>query len=75
MTNIVICADGTWNRPEEDIQKDYPTNVLKLARAIKPSVNDVKQHVFYDWDIVISFRTMLLMTRYSCLVLVEVLIP
>ena len=51
MTNIVICADGTWNRPEEDIQKDYPTNVLKLARAIKPSVNDVKQHVFYDWGL------------------------
>ena len=51
MANIVICADGTWNRPEEDIQKDYPTNVLKLARAIKPSTSDVKQHVFYDWGL------------------------
>ena len=51
MANIVICADGTWNRPEEDIQKDFPTNVLKLARAIKPAANGIKQHVFYDWGL------------------------
>lgn len=51
MANIVICADGTWNRPEEDIKKDFPTNVLKLARAIKPSAKGVKQHVFYDWGL------------------------
>nr|WP_320192890.1 DUF2235 domain-containing protein [uncultured Desulfobacter sp.] len=51
MANIVICADGTWNRPEEDIQKDFPTNVLKLSRAIKPSADGVKQHVFYDWGL------------------------
>ncbi len=51
MANIVICADGTWNRPEEDIEKDFPTNVLKLARSIKPSANGVKQHVFYDWGL------------------------
>lgn len=51
MANIVICADGTWNRPEEDIEKDFPTNVLKLSRAIKPSANGVKQHVFYDWGL------------------------
>ena len=51
MANIVVCADGTWNRPEEDIQKDFPTNVLKLARAIKPSAGALKQHVFYDWGL------------------------
>lgn len=51
MANIVICADGTWNRPEEDIERDFPTNVLKLARAIKPSVTTIKQHVFYDWGL------------------------
>jgi len=51
MANIVICADGTWNRPEEDIEKDFPTNVLKLARAIKPSSGALKQHVFYDWGL------------------------
>lgn len=51
MANIVVCADGTWNRPEEDLEKDFATNVLKLARAIKPSDNGVKQHVFYDWGL------------------------
>ncbi|HBS41561.1 MAG TPA: hypothetical protein DEA26_02685 [Oceanospirillales bacterium] len=51
MANIVICADGTWNRPEEDLSKDYPTNVLKMARAITPEQGDVKQHVFYDWGL------------------------
>lgn len=49
---LVICADGTWNRPEEDLQKDVPTNVLKTARAIQPFAEDgVPQHVFYDWGI------------------------
>lgn len=51
MANIVICADGTWNRPEEDLEKDHPTNVLKLARAIRPSQGELKQHVFYDWGL------------------------
>ena len=51
MANIVVCADGTWNRPEEDIEKDFPTNVLKLARAISPSTSALKQQVFYDWGL------------------------
>lgn len=48
---IVVCADGTWNRPEEDAVSDTPTNVLRLARAIKPWAGDSPQHVFYDWGI------------------------
>ncbi|WP_404367199.1 DUF2235 domain-containing protein [Marinobacter sp.] len=49
---LVVCADGTWNRPEEDLQKDVPTNVLRLARAIAPLAADGQaQHVFYDWGI------------------------
>jgi len=51
MANIVICADGTWNRPEEDLEEDHATNVLKLARAIAPKTRDTKQHVFYDWGL------------------------
>ena len=51
MANIIICADGTWGRPEEDIEKDFPTNVLRLARSIKPSSGSLKQHVFYDWGL------------------------
>jgi uncharacterized protein (DUF2235 family) len=48
---IVVCADGTWNRPERDLENDHPTNVLKLARAIKPMAGRTPQHVFYDWGI------------------------
>lgn len=49
---IVICADGTWNRPEEDLSKDLPTNVLRVARGILPLDEDgVQQVVFYDWGI------------------------
>ena len=51
MANIVICADGTWNRPEQDLEKDHATNVLKLARAVKPTLPNLKQHVFYDWGV------------------------
>ena len=45
---IVICADGTWNDPEDE----HPTNVLRLARAISPQdQNGVQQVVFYDWGV------------------------
>ena len=51
MKRIVICADGTWNRPEKD-PEDQPTNVLKLARAVKPVAGDgIAQQVFYDWGL------------------------
>ena len=36
IANIVICAYGTWNRPEEDLQKDLPTNVLNWLAPINP---------------------------------------
>lgn len=49
---IVICADGTWNKPEENLQEDFPTNVLRLARAIKPvGADQIPQQVFYDWGV------------------------
>jgi uncharacterized protein (DUF2235 family) len=49
---IVVCADGTWNRPEKDLAKDFPTNVLRMARAIDPRGSDgLTQQVFYDWGI------------------------
>lgn len=52
MKNILICADGTWNRPEVNVKKDYPTNVLKLARAIAPVAEDGREQVvFYDWGL------------------------
>lgn len=52
MKRIVVCSDGTWNRPEEDLAKDVPTNVLRIARAIQPvSADGVPQQVFYDWGV------------------------
>ena len=52
MKRIVICADGTWNRPEKDLGKDHPTNILKLARAVRPVDNQsTPQQVFYDWGV------------------------
>lgn len=52
MKRIIICSDGTWNKPEVDLEKEFPTNVLKFSRAIKPVSSDkVTQTVFYDWGI------------------------
>ena len=48
---IVVCADGTWNRPEKNLKEDVPTNVLRIARAIKPDGNGGPQQVFYDWGL------------------------
>lgn len=47
MKRIIIFADGTWNSPE----KDETTNVLDMARGVKPIVNAVDQVVFYDWGV------------------------
>lgn len=42
---IIICSDGTWNRPDGE----KATNVVKMARAIAPTdSNGMDQIVFYD---------------------------
>ncbi len=52
MRRLVICADGTWNSPDQeldgyDLRK--PSNVVKLSRAVKPIGDDgTSQIVFYD---------------------------
>jgi uncharacterized protein (DUF2235 family) len=49
---IVVCADGTWNQPETDLKKDFPTNVLRFARSVRPYAEDgTEQQVFYDWGV------------------------
>ena len=47
MKRIAVFADGTWNSPE----KGRATNVLRMARAIKPESDGTKQVVFYDWGV------------------------
>ncbi len=50
MKRLIVCSDGTWNKPEQQSGgRIRPTNVVKMARAISPSdSNGVAQVVFYD---------------------------
>lgn len=55
MKRIIICCDGTQNKPNQiDRNTLAPTNVVKIARAIKTGVNHphygnaIKQLVYYD---------------------------
>lgn len=42
---LILCCDGTWNKPSRD---RAPTNVLKLARAIRPlDAAGTSQILFY----------------------------
>lgn len=47
MKRIAIFADGTWNSPEQG----GTTNVLSMARAVKPVADGVDQVAFYDWGV------------------------
>ncbi len=45
MKRIVICSDGTWSTPDREL----PTNVTRMARAVLPSAPDgTAQVIFYD---------------------------
>ena len=44
---IIVCADGTWNDPEQlDRGSLVPTNVVKLARALAKAPG--QEDIFYD---------------------------
>lgn len=50
MKRIVICADGTWNEPDQIDEKTgrrHPTNVMKVARAVLPQADDGTIQVVY----------------------------
>ncbi len=45
MKRLIVCCDGTWQK----LSSPYPTNVVKIAQAIKPSdSNGIPQIIFYD---------------------------
>ena len=51
MKRIAIGCDGTWNSPDQKDEEGVasPTNVVKIARAIKFNADDgTKQTIFYD---------------------------
>jgi uncharacterized protein (DUF2235 family) len=49
MRRLIVCADGTWNRPDQKAGGvEAPTNVVKLAWAIAPvDSKGVSQIVHY----------------------------
>ena len=49
MKRVILCADGTWNRPNErQGGKPCPTNVVRIAQAIKPTDwNGTSQVIYY----------------------------
>jgi uncharacterized protein (DUF2235 family) len=51
MKRLVVCADGTWNERDQinkETRRPRPTNVTKVARAIRSrSTDQVDQIVFY----------------------------
>lgn len=45
MKRLIVCCDGTW----QNLERPYPTNVVKIAQGIEPIAKDgVAQVVFYD---------------------------
>jgi uncharacterized protein (DUF2235 family) len=47
--NIVIGADGTWNKPDQvDRQRQVPGNVVKAVRAVMASAPQIEQLRYYD---------------------------
>lgn len=45
MKRLIVCCDGTW----QDLECSYPTNVVKMAQAIKTTSQDnIAQIVYYD---------------------------
>ena len=50
MKRIIICSDGTWNVRDQIDKRSgrrHPTNVTKLARAIRPQTSDGTYQIVY----------------------------
>ena len=43
MKRLIVCCDGTW----QDLDNAYPTNVVKIARAIQPIADDHTPQLLY----------------------------
>jgi len=49
MKRLILCCDGTWNKPDEE--KDghpIPTNVVRLAYRVAKRDDTIPQIVYYD---------------------------
>lgn len=49
MRNLVVAADGTWNKPDQrDRGRNVPTNVVRFVRAVDEDNQDPVQVKYYD---------------------------
>ena len=49
MRNLIICTDGTWNKPDQmDRDRLVPSNVIKIARAVDENCAEIEQIRYYD---------------------------
>ena len=46
MKRLIVCCDGTWQK----LTSPWPTNVVKIAQAIKPFASDGTSQVLYYED-------------------------
>lgn len=48
MKRLVICCDGTWNKPDQEKNgRPVPTNVVKLAYRVAKSDGAIPQIIYY----------------------------
>ena len=48
MRRLIVCADGTWNKPDqEDHGQSSPTNVVKMQRAVRSVASDNTSQIVY----------------------------
>jgi uncharacterized protein (DUF2235 family) len=49
MKRLVLCCDGTWNKPDEEKNgQPVPTNVVRLAYRVAKSDGAIPQITYYD---------------------------
>lgn len=49
MKRLILCCDGTWNKPDEEKGgRPIPTNVVRLAYRVAKRDGDIPQIVYYD---------------------------
>lgn len=52
MKRLVLCCDGTWNKPDEEKDgRPVPTNVVRLAYRVAKNDGAVSQITYYDMGV------------------------
>ena len=52
MKRLILCCDGTWNKPDEEKNgRPLPTNVVRLAYRVAKRDGNVPQITYYDMGV------------------------